>query len=424
MISIIMPTYNRASVISIAIESVLNQTYQDFELIIIDDGSTDETPQIINTFTDKRIRFIHNIENRGANYARNIGIKEANGKYLAFLDSDNSFYQDYLQHRIELIENITTPVISFGQMIMKFMDSSSCIWPQINAELLRDRVELQKIMLKENQIDTNTVILSRDIQELQSGFDEKMQRLQDWEFFFRIIRNDNNTIIYDDQISIVHNELSDCIGKKDELLWPSRLFIFEKNKDLAEKYEYKENVIQSMAKLHLNKIEATAGLFHTYANASEEIKTVIEAIVINAIKEEQDTSLKYKEFYYVLTKWIRNNNNGASLSNYFIERGIRKIAIYGMKELGQQLLEDLKGTDVKVLYAIDQNPSLIINHIKIVSPKDISEPVDAIIITAIHYYKDICSSLVTDFDCQIISLMDIVTEIEKETLCIDNKGVF
>ena len=102
LISIIITTYNRASVIGKAIKSVLHQTYQNFELIIIDDGSQDNTEKIVKKWqkTNKKIRYYLLPNNLGANIARNIGIQLANGEYLAFLDSDDEWYPHKLEKQL------------------------------------------------------------------------------------------------------------------------------------------------------------------------------------------------------------------------------------------------------------------------------------------------------------------------------------
>jgi glycosyltransferase involved in cell wall biosynthesis len=86
--SIILPTYNRASFISKAIESVIDQLYNKWELIILDDGSTDNTKEIVLSFNDDRIRYIYQ-ENKERSAARNNGIRNAKGEYICFLDSDD-----------------------------------------------------------------------------------------------------------------------------------------------------------------------------------------------------------------------------------------------------------------------------------------------------------------------------------------------
>ncbi|WP_236584221.1 MULTISPECIES: glycosyltransferase family A protein [unclassified Nitratiruptor] len=100
LFSVIIPVYNRANVIKRAIESVLHQTYKDFELIVVDDGSTDETPKILEQYPIQVIRQ----ENRGVSAARNSGIKAAKGKIIAFLDSDDEWKKNHLETHAEFFE--------------------------------------------------------------------------------------------------------------------------------------------------------------------------------------------------------------------------------------------------------------------------------------------------------------------------------
>jgi len=79
-VSVVIPTYNRAHLVGRAIRSVLNQTYQDFEIIVVDDGSTDNTKEVVKSFNDPRIRYIRHEKNRGGSAARNTGIRAARGK--------------------------------------------------------------------------------------------------------------------------------------------------------------------------------------------------------------------------------------------------------------------------------------------------------------------------------------------------------
>ncbi len=106
LVSIITPSYNTGKYISKTIESVLSQTYSNWEMIIIDDCSTDDTDKIVNKFSnDKRIKFIKNKKNCGAAISRNIALKEANGEYIAFLDSDDVWNKDKLEKQIKFMED-------------------------------------------------------------------------------------------------------------------------------------------------------------------------------------------------------------------------------------------------------------------------------------------------------------------------------
>ena len=100
VVSVIIPTYNRAHLIGRAIRSVLDQTYQDWELIVVDDASTDDIPGIVKGFTDGRVKYIRHDENKGAAAARNTGIQAARGAYIAFLDSDDEWLPEKLERQV------------------------------------------------------------------------------------------------------------------------------------------------------------------------------------------------------------------------------------------------------------------------------------------------------------------------------------
>lgn len=106
LVSIIMPSYNTGNFIMESIKSVLNQSYQNWELIIIDDCSTDETDSIIKTLTDSRIKYIKNEKNLGAAISRNKALKIATGKWIAFLDSDDLWTSDKLEKQLYFMKKI------------------------------------------------------------------------------------------------------------------------------------------------------------------------------------------------------------------------------------------------------------------------------------------------------------------------------
>ena len=105
LVSIVMPSYNTAGFIEESIKSVLAQTYDDWELIIVDDCSTDNTDEVVSFFEDPRIRYIKNEKNSGAAVSRNRALSEAKGKWIAFLDSDDLWSPNKLQKQIAFMEN-------------------------------------------------------------------------------------------------------------------------------------------------------------------------------------------------------------------------------------------------------------------------------------------------------------------------------
>ena len=106
-ISVIMPVYNSAAYLSEAIQSVLNQTFQDFELLIIDDGSTDGSQEKILSYTDNRIKLFENSENRGPSYSRNKGFSYSQGTYIAFVDADDIALPDKFEKQFSYMEQHT-----------------------------------------------------------------------------------------------------------------------------------------------------------------------------------------------------------------------------------------------------------------------------------------------------------------------------
>lgn len=102
LVSVVIPTYNRAKRVQRAIQSVLNQTYDNIEVLVVDDASTDNTPKVVNRIEDERVQYIRLEENQGASAARNIGIEAASGDYVGFLDSDDVWEPSKLEQQIEV----------------------------------------------------------------------------------------------------------------------------------------------------------------------------------------------------------------------------------------------------------------------------------------------------------------------------------
>lgn len=108
LISIIITTYNRANLIRTAINTCLNQTYKTIEIILVDDASTDNTQEVVKSISDSRISYFRHSQNKGPAGARNTGLKNARGQYLAFLDSDDEWLPEKLEKQIQVFKNSKT----------------------------------------------------------------------------------------------------------------------------------------------------------------------------------------------------------------------------------------------------------------------------------------------------------------------------
>ena len=132
------------------------------------------------------------------------------------------------------------------------------------------------------------------------------------------------------------------------------------------------------------------------------------------LRVEKDNRVKMTEFYFLLVRWNRLKNNNQMISDWLKKHNISKIAIYGMKELGFLLYEELKDSDINICYAIDMEAEKIVCELNVLKPEEISENVDAIIVTAIHHYDDIEECLKIKGCGEAISLEDIIFEMECE----------
>lgn len=125
----------------------------------------------------------------------------------------------------------------------------------------------------------------------------------------------------------------------------------------------------------------------------------------------RESDSKWFEFYNIFNMWLEISRKGISIADYFREKNIDNIAIYGMKELGKHLFETLNKTDVSVRCIIDKNTVQSIDNIKVYTPYDDFPKVDAIVVTAIHYYASIEEELHSKVDCPIINLYDVLYEV-------------
>ncbi|WP_053347090.1 glycosyltransferase family 2 protein [Peribacillus butanolivorans] len=194
LISVIIPTYNRGYVIKKTINSVLQQTYDHFEIIIIDDASNDNTESIVKSIKDKRIKYIKLQENTKGTKPRNVGINVSNGEYIAFLDSDDEWLPTKLEKQLKFILSfgeINTNIICFTRVIIK--DEKLEIYRK-NKPLNKNEDIMDYILVGNNVVQTSTFMISNAIAK-KTLFDPGLKKHQDWDFCLRL-RNNNATFFY------------------------------------------------------------------------------------------------------------------------------------------------------------------------------------------------------------------------------------
>ena len=186
-VSVIIPAYNQGHYLGEAVQSVLNQSYQDFELIIIDDGSTDNTRQVAKSFSDARIRYIYQ-ENSGLSAARNTGIRHATGSLITFLDSDDLFLAEKLTLLVAALENKPDDVaeatsIGFVAAQAILIDANS---HRLDKILGPPDDNLQ--LLFGNPLHVGSVLVRRCWLDKVGPFDESLRACEDWDMWLRLAK--------------------------------------------------------------------------------------------------------------------------------------------------------------------------------------------------------------------------------------------
>lgn len=183
-VSVIIPTYNREKTILRALQSVLDQTYTNIEVLVIDDGSTDSTAEIVNSISDERVRYIVLAENGGPSNARNVGVQMASGEWIAFQDSDDCWHKDKLEVQMAYAKEHPEYSMIYCMYNMNFKDGRTIIVPsQPLPEVMEG--EMLNTLFVRNVIGAPTVLIKKKDFLTVGGFDTSYKALEDWEFALR-----------------------------------------------------------------------------------------------------------------------------------------------------------------------------------------------------------------------------------------------
>ena len=185
-VSVILPTYNRAHLVERALASVLNQGYRDFELLVVDDGSRDDTANVVQNMSDPRIRYIRHETNRGVSAARNTGIKAAQGYYIGFQDSDDYWLPTKLEEQVTLLHKFPEVGVVYTSLVKKCGDREVIV-PERNASIKSGSITNE--LLFRNLVGTPTALVKRALFGEYGGFDETMSCYEDWELWLRLSKH-------------------------------------------------------------------------------------------------------------------------------------------------------------------------------------------------------------------------------------------
>ncbi|RKD27580.1 Glycosyl transferase family 2 [Caminicella sporogenes DSM 14501] len=183
-VSVIIPTYNYEKFIHNAIDSILNQTFKDYEIIIVDDGSTDNTAEIIKKYNNEKISYFYK-ENRGPAAARNLGIKKAKGDYICFLDADDAFMPEKLEIQVDILDKNKNIGLVYTNFLYVKNNLSSTYYHYRCKNFSCHKNALQHLWY-ENYINTSTVMTVKEYLFKVGLFNENYKYGEDFDLWMRL----------------------------------------------------------------------------------------------------------------------------------------------------------------------------------------------------------------------------------------------
>lgn len=189
-VSVILPTYNRAGILKKAIDSVLSQTYPELELIIVDDGSTDDTSVLVGRYDDSRIRYFYTKMNCGAAAARNFGIEQVSpdATHIAFEDSDDLWHKDKLEKQLRELEINLEAGFCYHKIAYDMGNGYRAILPDERLPLEKKRGDIYAQLLYDNLVGCPSMLIQKELMDRIGGFDEMLKALEDYDLALRLAK--------------------------------------------------------------------------------------------------------------------------------------------------------------------------------------------------------------------------------------------
>jgi len=272
--SVIIPSYNRASILPRAIESVINQSFVDWELIIVDDGSTDTTYETIKHHTvDKRIKY-YKQENKGVCAARNYGISSAQGKYICFLDSDDLVSENWLQDFYQFTVNELYQVV-FCNFTVVFLDGSQ--------KIKKSNYPYDPLKYDVNGIYLAGIFTIRKVfLQTLGGFDENLKFGEFTELSFRV-RQHKPVVCFNHKNNFTYYINASGGGKNNLNKIQSNTYLLQKHAWYFKKFPhvkrlYLQNIAVAYAKLKLWK-DAQIYFWKAYCVQPWKFKTLVRFVI-------------------------------------------------------------------------------------------------------------------------------------------------
>lgn len=232
LISIIMPAYNAERTIAESIQSVLAQTYTQWELLVINDGSKDQTSNVVKSINDSRIILIEQ-ENSGVAKARNHGISKAKGELIAFLDSDDVWMKNKLEKQLTFLQANDFSIV-YSKTYCLFEDTNTIKDCFVDVNIKME--DAQKILVFDF-VPILTVLLYKNVLDDIGTFDLSLQGTEDWDLWIRILQK--HSIGYMDEFLTIYRITANSLSRNLEKHMREELKVYEKHKKLYNATSHK-----------------------------------------------------------------------------------------------------------------------------------------------------------------------------------------
>lgn len=318
LVSIIMPTYNREKLLPVAIKSIFNQTYTNWELIVVDDRSTDNTRELISRYSsqDRRVRYLQNERSKGPSGARNFGIDHAKGKYIAFLDSDDEWLEHHLSSSLDVLlnENVKVCFATYYERINGKLITNEDYGTSDDLEraiiLLKPRVKGNLVFFDQsffeyniverfNMYHVNTLVLEKAVLDAVGTFNETLPVNEDYDLMFRIFHDydfcfindyhfiynfgEDNLYAYTNRSELIKNEsafLNEALIKKLTVTISKRITAYTYRKELVRKSTKIKNPEYCLEEIDaaIGRAYLTLGYFNVKKHKVAAVKYCIKSL--------------------------------------------------------------------------------------------------------------------------------------------------
>ena len=277
-VSVIIPAYNQGHYLGEAIQSVLDQTYPDFEIVVIDDESTDNSREVVQGFSDPRVHYIFQ-ENRGLSAARNTGILSATGSLVTFLDSDDRFLPNKLELLGKLLAERPEVGMVAGQAIL-IDQHGRTLERKTHARLSSDL----SMLLLGNPLHVGSILLRRTWLDKVGFFDESLRACEDWDLWLRLALAGCQMVSIDQPVSFYRVHVGQMTREPDRM--------------------------RNAARAVLDKIYCRPDLPHEWLEMRDQVYSryyLVSAAHFYRVGDYAQAMIEMKEAVYLYPEWLAND---------------------------------------------------------------------------------------------------------------------